>query len=96
MQQPKEKELSKREQKKLQRKEGRAQKREEKMRCEEELTEEERHKNFNPKVSRPEIVTYCGLAVSDGHLVSCAVGQTTYFRSWEYDGKYYFEFMSKK
>lgn len=92
VQQPKEKELSKREQQKLQRKEERAQKREEKMRCEEELAEEERHKNFNPKVSRPEIVTYCDLAVSDGHLVSCAVGQTTYFRSWEYDGKYYFEF----
>lgn len=89
---PKEKKLSKREQQKLQRKEERAQKREEKVRREEELAEEKRRKSFNPKVSRPEIVTYCELAVSDGHLVSCAVGQTAYFRSWEYDGKYYFEF----
>lgn len=91
-QQPKEKKLSKKEQQKLLRKEERAQKREEKARREEELAEERRRKSFNPKVSIPENAVFSDLAVSDGHLVSCAVGQTAYYRTWEYDGKRYFEF----
>ena len=92
VQQPKEKKLSKKQQQKLLRKEERAQKREEKVRREEELAEEKRRKTFNPKVSIPENAIFSELAVSDGHLVSCAVGQTAYYRSWEYDGKRYFEF----
>ena len=91
-QQPKEKKLTKKEQQKLLRKEERAQKREEKARREEELAEERRRKSFNPKVSIPENAVFSDLAVSDGHLVSCAVGQTAYYRTWEYDGKRYFEF----
>ena len=91
-QQPKEKKLSKKEQQKLLRKEERAQKREEKARREEELAEERRRKSFNPKVSIPENAVFSDLAVSDGHLVPCAVGQTAYYRTWEYDGKRYFEF----
>ena len=92
LQQPKEKKLSKKEQQKLLRKEERTQKREEKTRREEELAEEKRRKSFNPKVSRPENAIFSYLAVYDGHLVSCAVGQTAYYRFWEYDGKRYFEF----
>lgn len=82
--QSKEKKLSKKEQKLL--------KKEEKARRERELAEERRRKSFNPKTSIPKDATFSDLAVSDGHLVPCSLGQTAYYRFWEYEGNRYFEF----
>ena len=51
---------------------------------------------FNPKITKPSNVTFTTLAVSEGRLVPNTVGQTAYYRSWEYEGRFFFEFFCDK
>jgi hypothetical protein len=78
--------------KKIKRQQDRANKKEENQKCLEQGALEQKRKAFNPKKSKPENVSYQYLAVSDGRLVPCAVGQTPYYHYWEYEGKFYYEF----
>lgn len=90
------KKLSKKEQQKLLRKEERAQKRQEEFKRKIEEEELRRKKNFDPLKSKPEAVTYKALAVLDGKLTPCEIGQTQYYRCWEYEGRIFFEFYCDK
>ena len=51
---------------------------------------------INPKITKPSNVTFTTLAVSEGRLVPNTVGQTAYYRSWEYEGRFFFEFFCDK
>ena len=88
----KEQKLSKKKQKKLERRQERALKQETEQKQHEEESLERERKAFNPKRSKPENVTYQGLAVSEGRLVPCALGQTSYYHYWEYEGRRFYEF----
>lgn len=58
--------------------------------------EARRRRNFNPKTSKPSNVIYKELAVSEGRLVACSIGQTPYYRSWKYEGRFFYEFFCDK
>lgn len=92
--QPAQKTLSKKEQRKIERKEERARKQEEIPQKRE--AEVEARRSFNPKTTKPSDVTYKELAVSEGRLVTCSIGQTPYYRSWEYEGRFFYEFFCEK
>lgn len=92
--QPAQKTLSKKEQRKIERKEERARKQEEIPQKRE--AEVEARRSFNPKTTKPSDVTYKELAVSEGRLVTCSIGQTPYYRSWEYEGRFFYEFFFGK
>lgn len=64
-------------------------------RYEQQVERGERRK-FNPKITKPSNVTFTTLAVSEGRLVPNTVGQTAYYRSWEYEGRFFFEFFCDK
>lgn len=87
-----EKKLSPKQQLRQQIKEKKALRKAEEAKRREQLAEEARKRNFNPKRSIPSGVKFSDLAVSGGHLVPCAIGQTPYYRCWEYEGTLYFEF----
>jgi len=88
----KEPNLSRKEQKKIERQQERANKKEEDQKRREQETLERKRKAFNPKESKPENVLYHDLAVSDGRLIPCAIGQTAYYHYWNYKGRKFFEF----
>lgn len=90
------KKLSKKEHQKLLRKEERAQKRQEELKRKTEEEELRRKKSFDPLKSKPNAVTYKALAVLDGKLTPCEIGQTQYYRCWEYEGRMFFEFYCDK
>lgn len=83
---------SRKELQRQQRKEERAKRRQEEVARKVALEEQERKQSFNPRMTKPENVVYTNMAVSEGHLVPHTVGQTYYYHSWEYDGRYFFEF----
>lgn len=87
---------SKKELQRQQRKEEREKKRQEEADRQTALEELRRKQSFNPRTTKPEIVVYTNLAVSDGHLVPCTVGQNYYYHSWEYEGRYFFEFFCEQ
>lgn len=89
---PKEKTPSHKEIRNQQRKEEKARKRQEEIDRKAALAEAKRKQSFNPRISKPENVTYINLGVSDGKLVPCSVGQTSYYRYWEYEGRFFYEF----
>lgn len=88
--------LSKKEQRKIEKKEERARKQKEILQKREAEAEARRRRSFNPKTTKPSNVTYKELAVSEGRLVSCSIGQTPYYRSWEYEGRFFYEFFCEK
>lgn len=84
--------LSPKELKKTKGQQERAKKKEKDQKCLEQEALEQKRKAFSPKKSKPENISYQYLAVSDGRLVPCAIGQTSYYHYWEYGGKFYYEF----
>lgn len=89
--QPTQKEL-----KHLQRKEERVRKKQEEFDRKATLAEGIKKQTFNPLISKPADVSYQALAVSDGKLCPCEIGQTQYYRCWEYEGRLFFEFYCDK
>ena len=87
---------SKKELQRQQKKEEHARKRQEEAAHQTALEELRRKQSFNPRTTKPENVVYTNLAVSDGHLVPCTVGQTYYYHTWEYEGRYFFEFFCEQ
>ena len=87
---------SKKELQRQQRKEERARKNQEEADRQAALAELRRKQLFNPRTTKPENVVYTNLAISDGHLVLCTVGQTYYYHTWEYEGRYFFEFFCEQ
>lgn len=91
-----ERKQSKKELHRQERKEERTRKKQEEIDRKTALAEQRRKQLFNPKTTKPENVVYNNLAVSDGHLVPCTVGQNYYYHSWEYEGRYFFEFFCEQ
>lgn len=87
---------SKKELQRQQRKEERKRKRQEEVDRQTTLEELRRKQSFNPRTTKPENVVYTNMAVSDGHLVPCTIGQNYYYHSWEYEGRYFFEFFCEQ
>lgn len=87
---------SKKEIQRQQRKEERARKSREEFDRKAALEEQRKKQSFNPRKTKPEKIVYTNLAVSDGRLVICAVGQTYYYHSWEYEGRCFFEFFCEQ
>lgn len=91
-----EKKLSKKELRDLQKKEDRARRKQAAQERKEAEALEKKKKAFNPLISKPENAIYFNLAVSDGKLVPCSIGQTYYYHYWEYEGTFYYEFFCEQ
>lgn len=74
----------------------REQRREERKKQREQQAAKERIRNFNPKTTKPENAVYTDLTVSEGELAPWSVGWPQYYRSWEYEGRFFFEFSSEQ
>ena len=71
-------------------------KREKRKKQREQQAAKERIRNFNPKTTQPENAVYTDLTVSEGGLAPWSVGWPQYYRSWEYEGRFFFEFSSEQ
>lgn len=56
------------------------------------LEEEVLKKEFNPRTTKPQNVEYILLDVYNGSLLKHDMGRKSYYRLWEYENRFFFEF----